>query len=273
MSDRQNIQHPPKGWGRASASPMRGNPRFVPMSPTPVMRQRSPTPTFNAHHLTEAQIYNPSHQSPTPPLRHMPSTPTGFTTIYDSQMFSSSHSDHHQHEQQRPSTSHLPKISKQPENSMPRPFCSVFSPVPSASTPCSIPTFSPTPSLPYDHQSNPTNDFYVVPLEPTNASKGIVVFDENDSRPSTADIIAQQSQDYVDEKLAEYQATISLLQGMMIYFLKTFLSLFSYRNNRNSHNFLITNLKSRAKSMNFYEFIFSTRLLVLSRSLKNIKQS
>lgn len=30
---------------------------------------------------------------------------------------------------------------------------------------------------------------------------------------STADIIAQQSQDYVDEKLAEYQATIYMLQG------------------------------------------------------------
>uniref|UniRef100_A0A182SLH1 Uncharacterized protein n=1 Tax=Anopheles maculatus TaxID=74869 RepID=A0A182SLH1_9DIPT len=31
--------------------------------------------------------------------------------------------------------------------------------------------------------------------------------------PSTAEIIAAQSQDYVDEKLAEYQATIMLLQG------------------------------------------------------------
>lgn len=31
--------------------------------------------------------------------------------------------------------------------------------------------------------------------------------------PSTADIIAAQGQDYVDERLAEYQATIQLLQG------------------------------------------------------------
>ena len=31
--------------------------------------------------------------------------------------------------------------------------------------------------------------------------------------PSTAEIIASQSQDYVDEKLAEYQATIHQLQG------------------------------------------------------------
>lgn len=36
---------------------------------------------------------------------------------------------------------------------------------------------------------------------------------ENDGGPSTADIIANQSQDYVDERLAEYQATIYLLQG------------------------------------------------------------
>lgn len=34
---------------------------------------------------------------------------------------------------------------------------------------------------------------------------------------STAEIIAQQSQDYVDEKLAEYQATIYLLQGNIMF--------------------------------------------------------
>jgi len=39
------------------------------------------------------------------------------------------------------------------------------------------------------------------------------VQDEEEVGPSTADIIASQSQDYVDERLAEYQATIQLLQG------------------------------------------------------------
>lgn len=34
---------------------------------------------------------------------------------------------------------------------------------------------------------------------------------------TTAQIIAAQSQDYVDEKLAEYQATIYHLQGTMSY--------------------------------------------------------
>lgn len=33
---------------------------------------------------------------------------------------------------------------------------------------------------------------------------------------STAEIIANQSQDYVDEKLAEYQATIFQLQGIVL---------------------------------------------------------
>lgn len=39
--------------------------------------------------------------------------------------------------------------------------------------------------------------------------------DQNDGR-STAEIIANQSQDYVDEKLAEYQATIFQLQGTAV---------------------------------------------------------
>jgi hypothetical protein len=64
-----------------------------------------------------------------------------------------------------------------------------------------------------ENNAKSMNEFYVVPLEPSNHSRGLHVYDEDESRPSTADIIAQQSQDYVDEKLAEYQATISLLQG------------------------------------------------------------
>jgi nesprin-1 len=41
-----------------------------------------------------------------------------------------------------------------------------------------------------------------------------VIYDEEENAgPSTAEIIANQSQDYVDEKLAEYQLTILQLQG------------------------------------------------------------
>ncbi|KAJ8895756.1 hypothetical protein PR048_001094 [Dryococelus australis] len=53
-------------------------------------------------------------------------------------------------------------------------------------------------------------EYVGVPLEPPNLGYD----DEADhSGLSTADIIASQSQDYVDEKLAEYQATILQLQG------------------------------------------------------------
>jgi hypothetical protein len=226
MSDQQNKQ-PPKGWIRASASPMRANATRL-MSPTPnsVPRQRSPTPTFNARQLSDAPTFNPSHQSPTPPLRRLPPTPTGFTTVYESQRFSPSRppapQQYYPHQPVQ-STSYQPIVPMSPVNFAPdvsfaRPFRSTFSPTPSASTPCSIPPFSPPPQPQYmymdnDRQMKPINDFYVVPLEPANLSRGITVYDEDGARPSTADIIAQQSQDYVDEKLAEYQATISLLQG------------------------------------------------------------
>lgn len=41
--------------------------------------------------------------------------------------------------------------------------------------------------------------------------------DHMDGGMSTADIIANQSQDYIDEKLAEYQNTILQLQGKTFY--------------------------------------------------------
>ena len=54
-------------------------------------------------------------------------------------------------------------------------------------------------------------EYLGVPLEPPGP---IAIDDEpEDEGPSTAEIIASQSQDYVDEKLAEYQATIQQLQG------------------------------------------------------------
>jgi hypothetical protein len=220
MSDQHNKQ-PPKGWIRASASPMRASSARL-MSPAPhsVPRQRSPTPTFNARQLADAQTFNPSHQSPTPPppLRRLPPTPTGFTTVYESQRFSPSRPPPPQQYQPQPTVSYpMSPVNFAPDMSVPRPFRNTFSPTPSASTPCSIPPFSPVPQqymyVDSDRQVKPANDYYVVPLEPANLSKGITVYDDEVARPSTADIIAQQSQDYVDEKLAEYQATISLLQG------------------------------------------------------------
>lgn len=45
---------------------------------------------------------------------------------------------------------------------------------------------------------------------------------------STAEIIASQSQDYVDEKLAEYQATIYMLQGTIMFLVKDLLYIIVY---------------------------------------------
>jgi hypothetical protein len=225
MSDHHHHQKQPPspGWLRnANPSPMRanGNPPPRLMSPAPMQpRQRSPTPTFNARHLSETPTFNPRQQSPTPPLRRMPPTPTGFTTVYESQRASSvqpTFQHPHQHQQRQPE---LPSPVNFADMSYPRPYRSTFSPAPTASTPCSIPPFSPLPSAQYLYMDRDVikpvaNDFYVVPLEPSNLSKNLTVYDEEcENRPSTADIIAQQSQDYVDEKLAEYQATITLLQG------------------------------------------------------------
>lgn len=61
----------------------------------------------------------------------------------------------------------------------------------------------------------PNRDYEYVgmPLTPPPLPQNYRVDEDEDSGPSTAEIIANQSQDYIDEKLAEYQATIYLLQG------------------------------------------------------------
>lgn len=57
-------------------------------------------------------------------------------------------------------------------------------------------------------------DYAGVPLEPPPPPRPMIYEEEEERGPSTAEIIANQSQEgYVDEKLAEYQATIQLLQG------------------------------------------------------------
>lgn len=70
-------------------------------------------------------------------------------------------------------------------------------------SPYSPPDFGP-PSRDYEYVGMPLEH----PPLPQNYEP-----DEEDSGPSTAEIIANQSQDYIDEKLAEYQATIYQLQG------------------------------------------------------------
>lgn len=64
---------------------------------------------------------------------------------------------------------------------------------------------------------------YAVPLEcatvPPKLSQFYVIYDEGDENTlSTAEIIERQSQDYVDEQLAQFEMmTIAKLQGKFIY--------------------------------------------------------
>lgn len=88
---------------------------------------------------------------------------------------------------------------------------------------CASPDFfrgvSPYIPSPYDHVTPMREyEFVGVPLEPPPLPQNYEP-DEEEQGPSTAEIIANQSQDYIDEKLAEYQATILQLQGK-IYFLQ-----------------------------------------------------
>ncbi|XP_058792943.1 uncharacterized protein LOC131665216 [Phymastichus coffea] len=89
-----------------------------------------------------------------------------------------------------------------PGNTTPRPY------FPQPQSPLSYECMSPQPCGPPEYLIAPYRsgeyEYVGVPLDPGP--------DDEDSGPSTAEIIASQSQDYVDEKLAEYQATILQLQ-------------------------------------------------------------
>lgn len=74
----------------------------------------------------------------------------------------------------------------------------------------------PPPEYMYSGGPAPTQSPYEyvgVPLEPPQPKTYIIYDEEEEHGPSTAEIIANQSQDYVDERLAEYQMTIFQLQG------------------------------------------------------------
>lgn len=66
---------------------------------------------------------------------------------------------------------------------------------------------------PPQFEMQPRYEYVGVPLEPPQPKSYVIYDDDEDHGPSTAEIIANQSQDYVDEKLAEYQLTIAQLQG------------------------------------------------------------
>lgn len=68
-----------------------------------------------------------------------------------------------------------------------------------------------------ENQPLPVHSHYQPPQPLATPVPTVLTTDLNDCETkSTADIIANQSQNYVDEKLAEYQATIFQLQGSFI---------------------------------------------------------
>ncbi|KAK9507408.1 hypothetical protein O3M35_007269 [Rhynocoris fuscipes] len=78
--------------------------------------------------------------------------------------------------------------------------------------------FSPVMWMPPPPSPHPIPPYMGVPLEPPGPLYQDHYQQQQEQMPnqdgrSTADIIAAQSQDYIDEKLAEYQATIYQLQG------------------------------------------------------------
>ncbi|XP_031338911.1 vegetative cell wall protein gp1-like isoform X2 [Photinus pyralis] len=96
----------------------------------------------------------------------------------------------------------------------PRPFRMPMHPPSPAPTRCSTPDYFRGISPYIQNDIGPPvreYDIVGIPLEPPPLPKNYEP-EEEETGPSTAEIIANQSQDYIDEKLAEYQATIYLLQ-------------------------------------------------------------
>lgn len=107
----------------------------------------------------------------------------------------------------------------------------------------------PPPEYMYSSGSSPVvvqqspYEYVGVPLEPPQPKTYIIYDEEEEHGPSTAEIIANQSQDYVDERLAEYQMTIFQLQGefffllLILYLLKNTIN-YSNMNRSLDHDFL-----------------------------------
>lgn len=78
-------------------------------------------------------------------------------------------------------------------------------------TPLQSPLQPPSPAF----ELAPRYEYVGVPLEPPQQGQSYVIYDEGDENTlSTAEIIERQSQDYVDEKLAQFEMmTIAKLQG------------------------------------------------------------
>lgn len=196
------------GPRRSRQSPARGSPmcstpmsldRSTPMSPllvgAPGMRgTRGPQLPCPRPRWPGPQQHQHSQQQPPPPVSSSPSP-----HLYQQRISPSP----------PPIGINGPKPYRQPP----------FSPIPNSSySSRGSPVRCHTPSSDYAYNSSSyaeSPQYVGVPLEPPQPKSYIIYDDEEEQGPSTREIIANQSQDYVDEKLAEYQMTIMQLQGKL----------------------------------------------------------
>ncbi|XP_014214845.1 proline-rich proteoglycan 2-like [Copidosoma floridanum] len=193
-------QHPSRGGQGPYGGPSGWPPTNRNSAPSPV---RPPSPFSPPAGQYQQQLSHqmlrgpPSYYAPGV-MHHHPQSPVPMSPIA-SPVFGG-----------QPGFTQRPRWSS-PGNSTARPFVPVQQPIPPRSPPIGETPQSPQPCGPPEYLIAPYRsgeyEYVGVPLDPSRGT------DDEESGPSTAEIIASQSQDYVDEKLAEYQATISQLQG------------------------------------------------------------
>lgn len=233
---------PPRGWPRGPPSPIHYRPPS-PWAPSPPPIISGPRRSLNSPAMG-------SPMSPTPGMMSPRSTPM-------SPMFGASGlrgtrgpnlpcprprwpgPQPGQMQYQQPPPHHMVSPSPPPFiGGGPRPYRPPhsYSPAPANRMMSMSPVMCQTPpeymynsSSSYDNSSGRQYEYVGVPLEPPSPKSYIIYDEEEETGPSTAEIIANQSQDYVDEKLAEYQMTIFQLQGKFLYLYVIYNNCFGYR--------------------------------------------
>lgn len=238
MSGQQN--QPPRGWNRGPSSPIYHQQPlpWARASPPPIIsgpRTHHQSTPFNNVNNNYTNHTNNSYGSPKSPAfgaasgRSTPMSPMfgtssamrgtrGPQVTYPQPRWPGSPPPmSHAHHQ-----SPIPMHSRVSSSPIPvgmngsKTYRTPFSPVPMYANP--TPVYGTPPEYlysapPVEFEMQPRYEYVGVPLEPPQPKSYVIYDDDEDHGPSTAEIIANQSQDYVDEKLAEYQLTIAQLQG------------------------------------------------------------
>ncbi|XP_026844096.1 leucine-rich repeat extensin-like protein 3 [Drosophila persimilis] len=194
----------PRGWNPRAHNPASPSPSsFLYRPPSPWTTAPSPPPIIAGprpfgHAMSPAPLNQHQHQHPTSSFQLSPTpspivcqTPSSDFTYSNRQTPLSHQSQQSHYQQQAPPPQYLQQLHQQ----------GLGPPIP------------PQPRQHGHGLAQDQIDFIGVPLEPPQPRSYVIYDDEEEFGPSTAEIIANQSQDYVDEKLAEYQMTILQLQA------------------------------------------------------------